>query len=53
MRKNVLIYGFGWTGKAALELCEDMGCECKIIDKRLICPIILDGYNKKFLKIIW
>ncbi len=32
MRKNVLIYGFGWTGKAALELCEDMGFECKIID---------------------
>ena len=32
---KVLIYGFGWSGKATLELCESMGCDCYVIDDSL------------------
>lgn len=32
---KVLIYGFGWSGKAILELCESMGCDCCVIDDSL------------------
>lgn len=34
MKNNdyVLIYGFGWSGKNVLYLCEIMGLNCKVID---------------------
>ncbi|MDY2584175.1 MAG: hypothetical protein SOW07_00790, partial [Helicobacter sp.] len=32
---KVLIYGFGWSGKAILDLCENMGCVCRVIDDAL------------------
>ncbi|MDA3969572.1 hypothetical protein [Helicobacter ibis] len=32
---NVLIYGFGWTGRACLHLLESFGISCKIIDDSL------------------
>ncbi|MDE5602976.1 MAG: hypothetical protein K2I71_03535, partial [Helicobacter sp.] len=34
-KKNVLIYGFGWSGKAVLHLCESFGLVCKIVDDGL------------------
>ncbi len=32
---KVLIYGFSWSGKAALELCEGIGCDCLVVDDSL------------------
>lgn len=32
---KVLIYGFGWSGKSALEFFEAAGFECKVIDDNL------------------
>lgn len=32
---KVLIYGFSWSGKAVLHLCESMGCICKVVDDAL------------------
>lgn len=36
MNENyILIYGFGWTGKNVLYLCECLNCSCKIMDDNL------------------
>ena len=32
---KVLIYGYGWSGKSALALCEKIGFECFVVDDAL------------------
>lgn len=33
---DILIYGFGWTGKQALRICDEFGLSYKIVDDSLI-----------------
>ena len=47
MNKNILIYGFGWTGRATLHLCEAMGCDCKVVDDGL--DMELYQYDERFI----
>lgn len=40
---DVLIYGFGYTGKNVLFLCESLGCRCKVIDDGLNIELLNDA----------
>lgn len=40
--EKVLIYGFGWCGQSMLQLCEDLGVQCNVVDESLDISFTLD-----------